>query len=136
MRMVIAVLMVCFFITGCRNDEMKISSAQIIDSFASQEIKLQKQTETNPNSVFSRAYNDVTPEEYLIDENQSISLYIYSSSKEAIKGLKDFEFHTEAADVVPHRIVQVANVLLFHIADDANQDDRVHLVMESLQIEK
>ena len=115
---------------------MKISSAQITDSFASHGIPLQKQTKPNPKSVFSRTYNGSTPEEYVIEDNQSISLYIYSSGKEAIKGLKDFESHTETADVVPHRVYRAANVLLFLIVDDAHQDDRVQRVMESLRGEK
>ncbi|BBI33578.1 hypothetical protein [Cohnella abietis] len=135
-KMMMVVFLMCFIITGCTDDEIIVTSAQIKDSFESHGIQLSKQTKTNPESVFSRTYNHVSPERYLFDDKQSISIYIFTSSKEAKKGLKDFEDNTATADVVSHSKYQVANILLFHVADDAFEDERVKFVMEGLLVTK
>ncbi|WP_054957514.1 hypothetical protein [Paenibacillus dakarensis] len=135
-KMMMVVFLMCLIITGCTDDEIIVTSARIIDSFERHGIQLSKQTNTNSESVFSRTYNHVSPERYLLDDKQSISIYIFTSSKEAKKGLKDFEDKTATADVVPHRKYQAANILLFHVADDAFEDERVKFVMESLLVTK
>lgn len=129
-KMVIIFLAICFMITGCRNDEITITSAQIKDLFEKHGLLLEP-TGLNPSpiAVFSRTYNEIAPERFVIDENQSISIYIYSSSKEAKRGLKDFEDKIATADVVPHSRYQIANVLIFYITDDAFKDERVELVV-------
>ncbi|MOA44225.1 hypothetical protein D3C78_1664640 [compost metagenome] len=42
-------------------------------------------------------------------------MYVYSSSQEAEKEIKDFEDKTEAASVETIRKYQVANVMLFYV---------------------
>ncbi|MGM0879637.1 MAG: hypothetical protein ACQEXQ_01175 [Bacillota bacterium] len=93
---------------------------------------MSEEPDLHPESVFSRAYNDVTPRRFVIDKNQKISIYVYTSSKEVRKGIKDFENKTAAADVVPHTIYQIANVLIFYVADESFKDERVDLVVEEL----
>lgn len=88
------------------------------------------------HQLFLRTLNHVGPETYVINENQLISMYVYSSSQEAEKGIKDFEDKTEAASVEAHRKYQVANVLLFYVTDEESIDGRVNEMMEGLKVTK
>lgn len=126
-------LAVCFLITGCKNEEKTITTSQIKDMFSKYGIQLLDPVELNPTSVFSKAYSNVMPERFDIDENQSISIYMYSSSKEAKEGIKDFEKMTAAADVTQHTIYQIANVFIFYVADESFKDQRVEFITEDLR---
>lgn len=127
----IIILAICFIIAGCMNKEKTITLAQIKDSFENHGVSMSEEPGLHPDSVFSRAYNDVTPRRFVIDENQIISIYVYTSSKEVRKGIKDFENKTAAADVIPHTIYQIANVLIFYL-DESFKDERVDLAVAEL----
>ncbi|RCW46460.1 hypothetical protein [Paenibacillus prosopidis] len=131
-RMVIIILAICFIITGCMNKGKTITLTQIKDSFEKNGVSMSEVPDLHPESVFSKAYNDVTPRRFVIDENQKISIYVYTSSKEVRKGIKDFENKTAAADLTPHTIYQIANVLIFYVTDESFKDVRVDLAIEEL----
>ncbi|MDQ8738705.1 hypothetical protein [Paenibacillus sp. LHD-38] len=107
--------------------------AQIKDLFENHGVSMLEEPGLHPESVFSRAYNDVTPRRFVIDENQKISIYVYTSSEEVRKGIKDFEKKTAAADLSPYTIYQIANVLIFYVADESFKDERVDMVVEELR---
>ncbi|MFX3636935.1 MAG: hypothetical protein ACE3L7_30045 [Candidatus Pristimantibacillus sp.] len=132
-KMMLIIMICCCLITGCSSGEGTVTFVQIKDLFEQHGVPLVEQTEVNPESVFGRTYNDVSPERFSIDENESISIYVYLSSKAANKGFKEFEDKTATAGVVPHTIHRVGNVLLFHITDSAALDKRVERALEDLQ---
>ncbi|TCM93242.1 hypothetical protein EV294_107193 [Paenibacillus sp. BK033] len=130
----VVVLLMCFITTGCKKDELIITSEQIKTSFESKDIQLFEPQELSPENVFIKTLNNVRPEFYAINENQLISFYIYSSHQEAEKGLKDFEESTAATDLVKHSEYQIANVLLFY--QYATKDERVEEIMKRLEVKK
>lgn len=131
-RMVFIILSICTIITGCMNKGKTITLTQIKDSFEKHGVSVSEVSGLHPESVFSKAYNDVIPRRFVIDENQKISVYVYTSSKEVRKGIKDYKNKTAAADVVPHTIYQIANVLIFYVTDESFKDVRVDLAVEEL----
>jgi len=140
-RVLIMFILMCFIVTGCTKDastkdNILITSEQIKAAFKTYDIQLSEPKGLSPGNVFLRTLNNVTPETYTINENQLISIYVYSSSQEAEKGLKDFEDMTATASVETHSKYQIANVLLFYVTEDAFKDDRVKEIMEGLLVTK
>jgi uncharacterized lipoprotein NlpE involved in copper resistance len=132
-KIMITLLSMCFIITGCKNDEEIITSTQIKDLFEKHGVQLSEPTELHPENVFLRTLNDVAPETFTINESQLISIYVYSSSQEAEKGLKDFEDKTAVASVEQHSKFQIANVLLFYVQKGSFKDERFDLVIEDMK---
>lgn len=132
-KMMVIVFVICFIATGCTSGDVTVTSAQIQDLFEKHGVLLTKQTEINPNAVFSTAYNNITPEQFMTNNHQNISVYIYPTSKEAKKGLEDFEDSWAAAEVESHSAYQIANVLIFYVTDRESKDDRVEMVIEELK---
>lgn len=132
-KIIITLLSMFFIIIGCKNDEEIIMSTQIKDLFEKHGVQLSVPTELHPENVFLRTLNDVTPETFTMNESQLISIYVYSSNKEAEKGLKDFEDKTAVASVVHHSKYQIANVLLFYVPEASSIDERVDLVIEDMK---
>lgn len=78
--------------------------------------------------------NDVAPVPFMINDNQLISIYVYSSSNGVKKGIKDFEDKTETADVVAHGRYQVANVLIIYDYESSSfKDERVEMVVNDMK---
>lgn len=129
--MIIAIV-TCFVATGCTNAENNITSAQVKEVFSKHGILLVEETESNPNAVFSRAYNGVLPERFIFN-GQLISLYVYRSSREAEKGIKDFEKKTATAGVVAHNRYHIANIVLYDVIDVEYPDKRVETAVQELK---
>ncbi len=70
------VLLICFIMTGCKRDDLKITSKQIKASFESKDIQLSEPQELSAENVFIRTLNNVKPEFYAINVNQLISLFL------------------------------------------------------------
>ncbi|WP_246066962.1 hypothetical protein [Paenibacillus koleovorans] len=137
MRIVkIVLLLMCFISTGCTTDEILITSDQIKKSFETYGIPLIKPEGLSPEYVFLRTLQDVKPETYTINQNQLISFYVYSSSQETEKGLKEFEDKTATALVVPHTKFQIANVLFYYVHNGFPKDERVEEIIEGLKVTK
>ncbi|MDQ6420476.1 hypothetical protein RB620_13615 [Paenibacillus sp. LHD-117] len=139
MRIIVFILILCFITTGCMkgastNDEILITAEQIKDSFETHDILLSEPKGLSPENVFLRTLHGVKPETYTINENQLISFYVYSSSQETEKGLKEFEDKTATALVVPHTKYQIANVLLFYVHEGSSKDERVVEIIEGLKL--
>ncbi|MBW7454404.1 hypothetical protein ACFOLF_21955 [Paenibacillus sepulcri] len=77
--------------------------------------------------------NGVAPELFIINGDQLISVYVYSSSDGVKRGIKDFEDKTATADVVAHGRYQAANVLLIYDYGSSFKDDRVELVVRDMK---
>lgn len=120
---------------SCRinNNETLITAEQISDIFPDHQIILSEPSNASPNSVFIRAYNEVTPETYTSNGDDLISIYIYDSSKNAIKGLERFEEQTAAADLVQHSKYQIANVLMFCVPVSEKSNDHILAAVEDLK---
>lgn len=110
---------ICFITAGCQQvnnqQEKTITSIQINSLFQNHGLRLSEPTESISENVFLKSLNDVTPETYTIDERQFISVYVYSSTEERIKGYMDFEDKVPASGEIWHRSYQVANVIFFYI---------------------
>ncbi len=120
----IVVLLICFTMTGCKKDDLKITSEQIKASFESKDIHISEPQELSPENVFIRTLNKVKPEFLAINANQLISFYVYSSRQEAEKGLKDFENSTAATELYRHSDAGSA------------KDERVEEIMKGFQVTK
>ncbi|MGG1634590.1 hypothetical protein [Paenibacillus sp. NRS-1760] len=139
-KMIMIVCMICLAVTGCaygggsseRNEET-ITLDQIKSVFERHGIPLTAKTDINPGAVFSRAYNDIKPEQFNYNTSQSISIYIYSSSKEAEKGLEDFANSWAAADLASYRSHHVANVLFFYGAETTLGEEHITMAIEELK---
>lgn len=131
----IVLLAMCCIVTGCINNEKTITLLQIKDLFKKHGIPLVKPIELNTDSVFLMTLNEVTPEPFIINDEQIISIYVYSSSTGVKKGIKDFEDNTATADVTAHGRYQVANVLIFYNYEGFHtpKDERVEMVVTDLK---
>lgn len=122
--------------TGCKKEDVKITSEQIKASFESKDILLSEPQELSPENVFIRSLSNVKPEFFAINANQLISFYVYSSRQKAEKGLKDFEESTAATELYRHSEYQVANVILFYEYAGSAKDGRVEEIMKGFQVTK
>ncbi|WP_054025574.1 hypothetical protein [Bacillus sp. FJAT-28004] len=139
-KIIIIVCMMCLVVTGCtygggsnEQNDATITLEQIKNVFKKHGIPLTEKTDINPDAVFSRAYNDIKPEQFSYNTSQNISIYMYSSSKEAKKGLEDFAGSWAAADLEPYRSHHVANVLFFYGTETTLGEDKVTMAVEVLK---
>jgi len=139
-KIIMIVCMICLLVTGCaygggsnKQNDVTITLEQIKNIFEKHGIPLTEKTDVNPKAVFSRAYNDIKPLQFNYKKSQYISIYMYSSSKEAKKGLKDFADSWAAADLEPYRSHHVANVLLFYGAETTFGEDEMAMAVEELK---
>ncbi|XEC94336.1 hypothetical protein AB6A23_23960 [Paenibacillus tarimensis] len=130
--MIMIMLMGCM-ISGCMNNEKTITVLQIEDLFEKHGIPLAEPTELNTENVFLKTLNGVKPETFMINDDQLVSIYVYSSSNGVMKGIKDFEDKTATADVSAHSRYKVANVLIFYAAEGSYKDNRIELVVKDLK---
>lgn len=130
-RVVILLLLMCI-ILGCSKEESLITVEQVELSFNQHGIPLVENQEAYGNTILSQGYNQVTPKQFSITEHQTIQLYMYSSSKEAAKGLKELKhkISTSPADLVSHDVYLVANILLIYIGNDTYMTTRIKDIME------
>ncbi|OMF36851.1 hypothetical protein BK133_07960 [Paenibacillus sp. FSL H8-0548] len=136
-RIVVILTVICIMITGCSIKETfitekLITATQVKELFDKYEIERSEPKDLHPQNVFTRVLNGVTPETYEINNDQLISIYVYSSSKEAKEGEKGFKDSTATADVVQHSVYVIGNVLLFYVADRDFKDSRVERVMNDM----
>lgn len=134
-KFMIVLLAICCIVTGCINNKKTITLVQIKDLFEKHGIPLVKAIELNTDSVFLMTLNGIIPEPFIINDEQTISIYVYSSSSGVKKGIKDFEDNTAAADVTAHGRYQVANVLIFYNYEGSHtpKDKRVEMVVKDLK---
>lgn len=130
LRMIIVIIACVAVITGC--NEKTISIVQIKDLFEKQGIPLEEPTELNKESVFLMTLNGVAPEPFIINDEQLISIYIYSSGSGVKKGIRDFDDKTATADVAAHEKYQVGNVLIIY-DNESFKDVRVEKVIKEIQ---
>jgi len=135
-KVVFILLLLCLISTGCTKVEILITSEQIIESFETNGIALSKPHGLRPENIFSINLNGVKPETYIINKNQLISFYVYSSSQQTEKGLNEFLDKTATAQVVPHNKYQIANVLFFYAHNGSPKDERIEDIIEGLKITK
>lgn len=133
------VFIISFIVTGCtygdasEKREVTFTLVQIKDIFDKHEIPLTKQTEINPDAVFSRAYNEVMPEQFSYNTNQNISIYIYSSANELNKGQEHFKNSWAAADLASYSSFQVSNVWFVYVTETLLADDKIINVVAELK---
>ncbi|MBP3964715.1 hypothetical protein [Paenibacillus lignilyticus] len=132
-KRIVSLLLLLVCLTGCKNDETSISLADVTEIFGQSGIILLPMQDPNPAAVFSKAYNGVAPSRFEVDTKQSISIYVYPSASEAVKGIKDFEDKTAAADVIAHTRYQINNIVLYDITDLKPNRDRVAKVIKDLR---
>jgi hypothetical protein len=139
-KIIIIVCMMCLVVTGCaygggsnEQNDATITLEQIKNVFEKHGIPLTEKTDINPDAVFSRAYNDIKPEQFSYNTSQNISIYMYSSSKEAKKGLEDFAESWATADLASYRSHHVANVLFFYGTETMLGEDKVTMAVEELK---
>jgi hypothetical protein len=136
-RIVIILTVICIIITGCSIKETfiaekLITATQVKELFDKHEIERSEPKDLHHQNVFIRVLNGITPEAYEINNDQLISIYVYSSSKGAKEGEKDFKDSTAAADVVQHSVYVIGNVLLFYVADRDLKDLCVEQVADDM----
>lgn len=107
-------LSMVFLLIGCQaTDSNTITLEEVLSSFEEQELSL-KDSKVNDKNIFGMKLNGVRPSVYELD-GKMLLLYIYDSTKEREKGLKDFLDETATANVVSHNFYEVKNVLLFYV---------------------
>ncbi|SDX62388.1 hypothetical protein [Paenibacillus sp. CF384] len=133
-KIIVALLLLLVCLTGCKNEESSpISLADVKEVFGHYGIFLVPTKDGSPQAVFSRTYNGVTPSRFVVDTKQSISIYVYPSEAEAVKGIKDFEEQTATADVVPHTRYPINNVVLYDITNLKPNRDCIAKVIQDLR---
>ncbi|MFF2885517.1 hypothetical protein [Paenibacillus sp. NPDC057967] len=123
----------CSMMTGCTTNEKVINFVQLKESFEKRGFLLEEQVDINKNSVFQMTLNGVEPESYMINDKEIISIYVYASSEGVKEGIKDFEYKTATASVIPHKKYQVANVLIFYSSRGDPEDERIEMVLEDMK---
>ncbi|SFT14595.1 hypothetical protein [Paenibacillus sp. BC26] len=132
-KRIVSLLLLLVCLTGCKNEETSISLADVTEIFGQSGIALIPMQDANPAAVFSKTYNGITPSRFEVDKKQDISIYVYPSAGEAVKGIKEFEDQTAAADVIAHARYQINNIVLYDITDLKPNRDRVAKVIRDLR---
>jgi len=115
----------------CSINSLKLTTSKIVSALEHNGIELFADTSHKFPSVTSRTLNNVTPNLFQLDEHQLISIYIYSSQKEAQSGLKQHNLST----ILPskkHSVFQVNNSLVFYIGNDLENEKKIGQAMDSL----
>jgi len=101
-------------LTACQpTDFTAILLEEILSSFKEQELSLQESKVSDKN-IFGMRLNRVRPSGYELD-GKILAVYIYDSTKEREKGLKNFHDKTASANVESYNYYEVKNVLLFYV---------------------
>ncbi|WP_308636371.1 hypothetical protein [Paenibacillus silvisoli] len=133
--MLILALLLAFGLSGCKEKETIVTLDDVKSIVAHYGIPTTPINEDeNRDSVFARAYNEVKPSRYVVDTEQTLSIYVYASSSDAIKGVKDFEEKTAAADVIAHTRYQINNLVLYSISRNKQKQDRVAKAMHDVRV--
>ncbi|MCR8842228.1 hypothetical protein NQ117_00885 [Paenibacillus sp. SC116] len=134
-KITVIVFILSFILMACTDNGVTLTSDQVKATLADHGVVLPDKL-SYKHSVFTERYNQILPEHYLIDEHQSISIYVYSSREAAKEGYEDFTNKTATMKLVPHSTFQVANVLIFYVAKEEYMDKRVKDAAEGLLVSK
>jgi hypothetical protein len=86
---------------------------EVLSSFKEHHLSL-KESKVSDNNIFGMKLYGVRPTSYEMD-GKLLLVFIYHSSKEPEKGLKDFHNKTATANVVSYNLYEVNNVLIFYV---------------------
>ncbi|UTE76696.1 hypothetical protein [Rossellomorea sp. KS-H15a] len=100
-----------------------------------QGFELDKETDLPGENVFIQELNGITPEVYNA-KGHTLSLYVFSSTRDREKGLQRFEEKTAKAEVVEHKAYEMNNILVFYISDDENMQNRLFEALQELDASK
>ncbi|WP_028596552.1 hypothetical protein [Paenibacillus assamensis] len=134
-KITVIVFILSFVLMACTDKKIRLTADQVKASLGEHGIVLPDKL-SYKHSVFTERYNQILPEHYVIDEHQSISIYVYPSCEAVQEGYEDFTKKTAKMKLVPHTTFQVGNVLIFYVAKDEYIDIRVKDAAESLLVTK
>ncbi|TVX93618.1 hypothetical protein [Paenibacillus agilis] len=134
-KIAVIVFILSFILMACTDEKIRLTADQLKATLADHGIVLPDKL-SYKHSVFTERYNQILPEHYVIDEHQSISIYVYPSCEAAKEGYEDFTNKTATKKLVPHSTFQVANVLIFYVAKYEYMDKRIKDAVENLPVTK
>lgn len=109
MKRVCYLLLAILLLTAC-NSEPKLSMKDIIEAFDNKGIKL---IEKNEHVSYFKL-NGKKAITYKLDNGENISIYLFHSEKNRIKGLDDFNKQASKYDMPVPSIYEVENVLILY----------------------
>lgn len=109
-----------FLLCSCKENPPTISLNMLLNELSNQNIHIMKSDEST-TPIFSGKLQNQKPHTYIIN-NQPAFIYVFSSPKNRVNGLKEFETATESMNLANHSIFQKDNILIFYVPEFINEE--------------
>src|SRR5690625_3404088 len=114
MKTIVAILLFVLMIGGCATKESSLLS-DAMDLFRENEIQLIEIDQIDPDYAFNKTLNGVKPTLFSVNDQQILSIYVFSSHSDVDAGVEVFENKTATATLEIHEIYIIDNLLFFYI---------------------
>ena len=120
---------------GCGTRESTLSLADATEHLDSQGIELTEveEADIHDDFAFNETLMDVDPTLYWVNEEEKLSIYVFSSSSEMEEGIEDFENKTATASLVPHEMYAINNLLIFYVYSGGTQDPDIDAAIRGIE---
>src|SRR5699024_3887979 len=122
-----------FILGDCSTKNASLSLANVVDSLNEDGIHFTEINDIDPDYAFKKVLNDVNPTLFSVNNNQMLSIYVFSSNAGVDAGIKEFENKTATADLEPYERYSIDNVLIFYILKEVPKNTDVVTAIERIQ---
>jgi len=135
MKRIFIILLFLLLVVGCEMRESTLSLADVTEYLDSQGIELTEveEADIHDDFAFNKTLMDVDPTLYWVNEEEKLSIYVFSSSSEMEEGIEDFENKTATASLVPHEMYAINNLLIFYVYSGGTQDPDIDAVIRGIE---
>src|SRR5690625_4496323 len=115
MKTIVAILLFVLMIGGCATKESSLLLSDAMDLFRENEIQLIEIDQIDPDYAFNKTLNGVKPTLFSVNDQQIVSIYVFSSHSDVDAGIEVFENKTATATLEMHERYVIDNLLVFYI---------------------
>ncbi|QHE51520.1 hypothetical protein [Pontibacillus sp. HMF3514] len=108
-----------------------LSLEEVTETFNKQGLSLED-IDLPKRNVFTREYNGVTPKTYSL-QNRALTIYIYQTTHDRIKGMEAFKNATAAASLESYETYTAKNVLVFHGGESESVKQTLQEVFQDIR---
>ena len=129
-------LFLCSFLilltSGCSQKQSTISINTLLTHLSEQDLHIVKDDDVTA-TIFTRKLHHEKPFTYLIND-QPAFIYVFSSTKNRVKGIKQFKHDTESVNLVMYSYFEHKNILIFYVptTTDEHYENTNSLISEAL----
>lgn len=133
MKRIISLFVLILILVGCSAKTSTFSLVDAVDRVETQDINLVKIDDIDPEFPFYQNLVGVDPAVFSVNDNQSLSIYVFESSSEVEEAVEEFEEKAATGTLADHERYEINNLLIFYILDGESPDTDVIDGIESIE---